>query len=239
MTRIRSLSDSASATLRDLRGSQRAARTGGRKRVPLRLEIASGGARRPGLYRPAAASRRPGEVVIRVRATGLNFRDVLNALGMYPARSRRSAASAPAPCGGRCGIDDLRVGTAVVALAHGSFATFADHRRRSSWCRSRRPRLRRSRDDPVAFLTAHYALRASGRSGPGERVLIHAAAGGVGLAAVQLAQRAGAEVFATAGSPEKRAYLRSLGVAHVFDSRSLDFADECMSATGGRGVDSC
>src|SRR5262249_7371908 len=70
-----------------------------------------------------------------------------------------------------------------------------------------------------------------------ERVLIHAAAGGVGLAAVQLAQRAGAEIFATAGSPAKRAYLASLGVEHVMDSRTLDFADEVLERTDGRGVD--
>src|SRR5690242_14735254 len=70
----------------------------------------------------------------------------------------------------------------------------------------------------------------------GDRVLIHAAAGGVGLAAVQLALRAGAEVFATAGSPAKREFLHTLGVRHVFDSRSLDFADGVRAATEGRGV---
>jgi myxalamid-type polyketide synthase MxaB len=72
---------------------------------------------------------------------------------------------------------------------------------------------------------------------PGERVLIHAAAGGVGLAAVQIAQAVGAEIFATAGSPEKRDYLRSLGVRHVMDSRTLAFADEIRRLTGGEGVD--
>ncbi|MGH2621008.1 MAG: type I polyketide synthase, partial [Anaerolineales bacterium] len=71
----------------------------------------------------------------------------------------------------------------------------------------------------------------------GERILIHAAAGGVGLAAIQFAQHVGAEIFATAGSPEKREFLRSLGVRHVMDSRSLDFADEVMALTGGKGVD--
>src|SRR5690606_11843893 len=71
----------------------------------------------------------------------------------------------------------------------------------------------------------------------GDRVLIHAAAGGVGQAAVQLALRAGAEDFGTAGSPEKRAYRRSIGVHHVVDSRTLDFADGIMEVTGGRGVD--
>jgi NAD(P)-dependent dehydrogenase (short-subunit alcohol dehydrogenase family)/acyl carrier protein len=68
-------------------------------------------------------------------------------------------------------------------------------------------------------------------------VLIHAATGGVGLAALEVARRAGAQIYATAGSPEKRAYLRSLGVEHVYDSRTLDFTDEVLVDTGGRGVD--
>ncbi len=67
-------------------------------------------------------------------------------------------------------------------------------------------------------------------------MLIHAAAGGVGLAAVHLARRTGAEIFATAGSPEKRAFLRELGVPHVLDSRSLAFADQILALTGGGGV---
>ncbi len=85
-------------------------------------------------------------------------------------------------------------------------------------------------------MTAAYGLNHLANIQRGDRVLIHAAAGGVGLAAVQLAQRAGAEVFGTAGSPAKRAYLRSLGVEHVFDSRSLAFADEIMQVTNGQGV---
>ena len=71
----------------------------------------------------------------------------------------------------------------------------------------------------------------------GERLLIHAAAGGVGQAAVQLAQRAGVEIFATAGTPKKREYLKSLGIRHVMHSRSVDFAGEIMRITGGEGVD--
>jgi len=81
------------------------------------------------------------------------------------------------------------------------------------------------------------ALRDLARIQRGDRVLIHAATGGVGLAAIEVARHAGAEIFATAGSPEKRAYLASIGVQHVMNSRTLDFADEIMSITGGRGVD--
>jgi NADPH:quinone reductase-like Zn-dependent oxidoreductase/acyl carrier protein len=90
---------------------------------------------------------------------------------------------------------------------------------------------------PVTFLTAEYALNRLAQMKPGQRVLIHAAAGGLGLAAVQLAQRAGAEIFATAGSPEKHQYLRSLGITHIFNSRTLDFAAEIDAVTGGTGVD--
>ena len=90
---------------------------------------------------------------------------------------------------------------------------------------------------PIAFLTAHYALEYQGRLAPGERVLIHSASGGVGLAAIQLARRAGATVFATAGTPEKREYLRALGIECVADSRSLDFAEVVMAGTLGHGVD--
>ncbi len=92
---------------------------------------------------------------------------------------------------------------------------------------------------PITFLTALYALAKIGRLTAGERVLIHAAAGGVGMAAVQIAQRLGAEVYATAGSDRKRDLLRSLGVRHVFDSRSLDFAEGVMAATGGPVSMSC
>ena len=90
---------------------------------------------------------------------------------------------------------------------------------------------------PVAFLTALYGLEHVARLARGQRVLIHAAAGGVGQAAVQIALRAGAVVFATAGSPRKRDWLRSIGVQHVLDSRSLDFADQILDATAGTGVD--
>jgi NADPH:quinone reductase-like Zn-dependent oxidoreductase/acyl carrier protein len=90
---------------------------------------------------------------------------------------------------------------------------------------------------PLAFLSAEWGLMHAGSLRAGERVLIHAATGGVGQAAVQIAQAAGAEVFATAGSDEKRALLRAQGVQHVFDSRSTSFADDILAATGGEGVD--
>jgi NADPH:quinone reductase-like Zn-dependent oxidoreductase/acyl carrier protein len=89
----------------------------------------------------------------------------------------------------------------------------------------------------VAFLTAHYALNQLAGLEPGERVLIHSATGGVGLAAMHLAREARAEIYATAGTDEKRRLLETLGVRRAMDSRSLSFADEVMEATGGEGVD--
>ena len=90
---------------------------------------------------------------------------------------------------------------------------------------------------PVAFLTAMFGLQRIAGITSGTRVLVHAAAGGVGLAAVQVAQRHGAKVFATAGSAAKRELLGELGVEHVFDSRSTDFAEELLAVTDGEGVD--
>jgi len=179
-----------------------------------------------------------GEVEIRVHATGLNFRDVLNALGMYPG----DAVPLGIECSGGItavgpGVEDLRVGDAVLGVAPGCFSTFVTTH--SGLVVKKPPEL--SFEDaaaiPSVFLTVYFSLYRLAKMSAGERVLIHAAAGGVGLAAVQLAQRVGAEIFATVGTPEKAAFLKSLGVEHVMSSRSLDFADEVMNLTAGEGVD--
>jgi acyl transferase domain-containing protein/NAD(P)-dependent dehydrogenase (short-subunit alcohol dehydrogenase family)/acyl carrier protein len=204
------------------------------------LEASSGGGF-DGLQRVAASVREPGpgEIEIEVQAAGLNFRDVLNVLDMVP--------GAAGPLGGECagvvrrigaGVTDLAVGDEVMAFARGSFASHVVVR--SHHVAPRPPTLTTAEAAamPVVFLTALYALERLARLRRGERVLIHAAAGGVGLAAVQVAQRIGAQVFATAGSPAKRRFLqRRFGLHHVFDSRSLDFASAIRSATGGEGVD--
>ena len=181
---------------------------------------------------------RPGEVEIRVNAAGLNFRDVMNAAGVYP--------GGPIPFGAECagtiaavgeGVPDLRPGDEVIALASGSFGAFVTADARAVIPKPAALNFGQAATVPIAFLTAYYSLHQLARLAKGERVLIHAGAGGVGLAAVQLAQRAGSEIFATAGSPEKRAHLKAMRVPHIFDSRSLAFADEIMKKTGGRGVD--
>jgi acyl transferase domain-containing protein/acyl carrier protein len=180
----------------------------------------------------------PDEVEIEVRATALNFKDVLNALGMYPGEA--------GPLGNECAGTVVRVGARVVSLRCGdevvgiaprSFGRYATTRAELVALKPPALSLEEAATIPVAFLTAHAALVVLGGLSAGDRVLIHSAAGGVGLAAVQLALRRGAEVFATAGTAEKRRYLESLGASYVTSSRSPDFAPEILRQTGGRGVD--
>ncbi|MFO1456197.1 MAG: SDR family NAD(P)-dependent oxidoreductase [Steroidobacteraceae bacterium] len=190
--------------------------------------------------RVAAGRRAPGhgEVEVEVQATGLNFKDVLNVLGMYPGDA--------GPLGGECagvvsaigeGVAGLRVGEPVMALASGSFASHVTTRAEFVQPRPPRQSAAEAASIPIAFLTAKFCLEHLAQMKRGERVLVHAAAGGVGMAAVRLALRAGAEVFATAGSEWKRELLRGMGVAHVFDSRSTSFADGIRALTQGAGVD--
>ena len=182
-----------------------------------------------------------GEVEVEVLAAGLNFRDVLKALGIYPSEDEADHLLGD-ECAGRIvtvgeEVSGLQVGDEVLAMAPGAFGS---HATLPSTLVARKPTgvsFEEAATLPVAFLTAWYALHELARLRPGESVLIQAAAGGVGLAAVQIAQHLGAEIFATAGSPEKRAFLHSLGLRHVMDSRSLAFADEVRAFTAGRGVD--
>src|SRR5262249_24326691 len=209
---------------------------------PFRLEIATPGILETLMLR--ATTRRvpgPGEVEIQVAAAGLNFRRVMKAMGVY-----RSEPGEPLWLGDECagrivavgeGVADLRIGDEVVAIAPACFGALASTRAAFVVPKPAHLGFEEAATIPVAFLTAYYGLHHLARLAEGERVLIHAATGGGGLAAIQLARRAGAEIFATAGSPEKREFLLSLGIPHVMDSRSLAFADEVMERTGGEGVD--
>jgi NADPH:quinone reductase-like Zn-dependent oxidoreductase/acyl carrier protein len=133
-------------------------------------------------------------------------------------------------------VKDLKPGDDVVAVAPGCFGSFVTVPALFVVKKPAHISFEEAAAIPIVFLTTHYALNHQARLSADDRVLIHAAAGGVGLSAVQMAQKVGAEIFATAGSPEKRDLLRSLGVKHVMDSRSLDFADETMKITGGKGI---
>ncbi|GGO42874.1 polyketide synthase [Streptomyces daqingensis] len=182
----------------------------------------------------------PGQVEIEVTAAGLNFSDVLKALETYA--GTEGVVPLGAECCGRItavgeGVTRHQVGDRVIAVGPSSMAAFTtlDEHLVSAAPASL------SDDEaaavPIAFLTAVHSLDRLARLRAGESVLIHSATGGVGLAALQIAQGRGAHVYATAGTPEKRELLRGLGVAHVMDSRTLDFADEIAKLTDGRGVD--
>ena len=176
----------------------------------------------------------PGEVRVAVDAAGLNFLDVLLGMGVVNSAEPllgeefcgRIAQVAP-------DVTGVAVGDRVVGLGFGAFAP--EIVTRSELVAPAPPGTAAALATmPSAFVSAELSFEMAGLKA-GDRVLIHTATGGVGLAAVQLAQAAGAEVFATASAP-KRAFLRSLGVAHVFDSRTADFGSRILEATGGAGV---
>lgn len=189
-----------------------------------------------------ARRRRPGtsEVELCVSAAGLNFRDVMKAMGLYPTEGGRDAWLGD-ECAGTvvragAGVEGLRPGDRVVAFSSGTLRRFVTAQAAQVRTLPAGLSMEEAATIPIVFLTALYALKHLAQLSRGERILIHAAAGGVGLAAIQYAQHVGAEIFATAGSPEKRDYLRSQGVQHVLDSRSQAFADQIMKITAGRGV---
>jgi len=186
----------------------------------------------------AAGPLQAGQVRIAVRAAGLNFRDVLIALNMYPGEAILGSEAAGVVIEVGPGVRDLTAGDRVMGMMAGGFAPIAVADRRllaripDGWS------FAEAASVPVAFLTAYYALVDLARLRPGEKLLVHAAAGGVGMAAVQIARHLGAEVFGTA-SQAKWDALGSLGLdeAHIASSRTLAFKDLILQATGGQGVD--
>ena len=139
----------------------------------------------------------------------------------------------------RCGanVTHVKPGDAVLGIAQGTFASYVVTDAALVVRRPLRLSAAEASTIPVAFVTVWYALRRLAQLRAGEAVLVHAASGGVGLAAIQIAQSIGARIFATAGSPAKRQFVEALGVESVMDSRTHDFADEVRQRTGGRGVD--
>ena len=176
---------------------------------------------------------KPGEIRASIEAFGLNFRDVFIAIGLVEDLM-----------GGEFCGRVLEVGPEVTSVAAGdrvvgmTFRAFASETVTLEDLVVPAPpgfTLTELATIPTAFVSAALSFDLSGLDA-GDRVLIHAGAGGVGLAAIQMVQAAGGEVFATA-SARKQGYLRSLGVKHVFDSRTTAFAQEILEATGGAGVD--
>lgn len=185
-----------------------------------------------------------GELLVQVHAASLNFRDVMAATGLLPAAAEKNPAwqhlglecAGTVVAAGGDAPSEL-TGKRVVAIVPGAFASHVCVPAHLLFPIPDGISFAEAVAIPTAYATARYALLTLARLCAGERILIHAATGGVGLAAVAIAMSVGAEVYATAGSAEKQNYLRSLGVKHIFSSRNLAFADEIMRSTDGRGVD--
>ncbi|MCY4384416.1 MAG: SDR family NAD(P)-dependent oxidoreductase [Nitrospinae bacterium] len=176
----------------------------------------------------------PGEVRLAVEAMGLNYVDIFLSMGAVAYNREIGREMYGRVLETAHGVEGLSVGDRVVGLGFGSFAPEMITRAVMVAPVPEGFSAHALATVPVCFVTAELAFKLAGLQ-YGERVLIHAGAGGVGLAAIQLAHAAGAEVFATASAP-KQAYLRSLGVEHVFDSRTTAFGEEVLEATGGEGV---
>jgi len=180
---------------------------------------------------------------VEIFSAGLNFKETLITLGMLNT-GHSSAVEVPLGFEGagritRIGskIRDLAVGDDVIVWANGCLASHISVRRESVMkFDSQRIPFDQAASLPTVFMTAYFALHCLAKIRKGDKVLIHAAAGGVGQAALQIARAMGAEVFATA-SRGKWEYLARQGIAHVFDSRDANFSDDVLKVTAGHGVD--
>ncbi|MCP3098452.1 SDR family NAD(P)-dependent oxidoreductase [Myxococcus sp. K15C18031901] len=194
----------------------------------------------------ARARRTPGagEVELEVESTALGFKDVMKALGLLSERAKQHTFLGDAigmEGAGRisavgAGVTDFAVGDRVYGVAPGFLASHVVLP--SSQVVKLPPHLTFEQGaNLVVFLTVYHALVKVARLRPGERVLVHGATGGVGLAAIEVARWCGAEVIATAGTEEKRRYLREQGVSLVSHSRDVGFVEDVRAWTNGRGVD--
>lgn len=183
----------------------------------------------------------PNQVQIEVEFAALNFRDILKVLGRYPADDPTQLELGD-ECSGivraiGSGVTHVAPGDRVVAVGLGTFRAVVTTKAN---CVSRVPprlSLASAVTMPMAYLTAQHALLVKGELAAGDSILIHAAAGGVGMAAMRIASVVGATIYATAGSDAKRDLLKKFGAQAAMNSRTLDFYDELMEATSGRGVD--
>jgi polyketide synthase 1/15 len=203
-----------------------------------RLDVGGGGTLDDVVVSPcSAAVLDAGQVRVAVQAVGVNFRDVLVALGMYPGGGQLGAEGAGVVIEVGAGVTGVAVGDSVMGLlAQVGPEAVVDQRmvvEVPAGCS-----VVQAAGVPVVFLTALYGLRDLARVGAGESVLVHAATGGVGMAAVQLARYWGVEVFATA-SRGKWDTLAAMGFDddHIADSRTLEFEEKFRSVTAGRGID--
>ena len=190
---------------------------------------------------------RDDEIVIEVSDAGLNFSDVTKVMGLYPGLE----PGQPIPLGNEAvgivravgaAVRNFKVGDAVIALTPsmrvtGMMGRYVSVPEMLAVPKPAALSPEQAATVMVVYLTAYWGIVEQARLAAGEWVLIHAGAGGVGLAAIAIAKSLGARIIVTVGTKEKAEYVRSLGVEHVLDSRTESFAAGVMEITGGRGVD--
>lgn len=185
------------------------------------------------------------EIRVAVKATGLNFRDVMYTLGLLSDEAIENGFAGPTLGLEFAGvvtevgqdIEGYTIGDSVVGFGPASFSNSVITKPNAISHIPEGISFEAASTIPSTFFTVYYALNHLARLEEGEKILIHGAAGGVGIAAIQVAQWLGAEIYATAGSESKRDFLRMMGVEHIYDSRSLTYAEEILFETNGRGVD--
>jgi|CXWL01.1.fsa_nt_gi NADPH2:quinone reductase len=183
----------------------------------------------------------PGQALVRVHAAGVNFLDTYLRSGLYdpgplPARVGGEGAGVVEAVGD--GVHDVQVGHRVAFFdAKGAYADAVVQRTERLLALPDGLSFLEGAALPLQGMTAHYLTQTIQPLTPGDRVLIHAAAGGVGLLAVQMAKQVGAEVFATCSTPAKAERASAAGADHVILYTETDFAAEVLRLTGGHGVD--
>ena len=190
---------------------------------------------------------RRGEVEVAVRAAAINFKDVLFVLGMLKEQALQKGLewvnrrTLGFECSGTIvaigeGVSGKKVGYAVICIGWDCLSSYITLPSDAVLLKPLNVTFEEAAAIPTAFLTARHVLYDLAKVGPGDKVLIHAGAGSVGQAAIQLCRKAGAEVFATA-SPSKWDFLKSQGIKYVMNSRSTEFTSQIRELTNGRGVD--
>ena len=177
------------------------------------------------------------EVRVKVEITSLNFRDVLKLMGTYPGKSDwHFFEHAGVVTEAGSSVKNIQVGDSVLILAEKTFCTLSQIDENKVYKIPSHIGLKQACSIPGVFLTAFGCLYELANLKKGDKVLIHAASGGVGLASIQLAKLRGAKIFVTT-SNSKKAYLKSMGINYIYDSRKLGFADKILKDTNGEGVD--
>lgn len=184
----------------------------------------------------------PNDILIQVKAVGLNFADVFERLGLYAAAPKApfvpgfEVAGVVDEVGGQ--VKKYKPGQKVFGVTRfGGYKSYVKIEQNLVRLLPKRFSFEEGAGFPTTYLTAYHGLINLGHIKEGEKVLIHAAAGGVGTAAIQLAKIFKADIYATCGSEDKRAFLNNMGVFHVINYRQQDFAKEIRRLNQGGGVD--